>query len=314
MCPQGTGQDRKSDEGGGFPGTHGAGWRPSATGLAPSATKRSISSWIGTAVLSCNFLQRRGLSRSESEDTVHDFLLKCLQDDLFAKANVDIGRFRNFLLKSLKNFLATPKRAPRERVSVTPRVASSAGRDLQQERPALAPLDTETPDEVFHRTWLRELVQRVLQALQAECVATGKQMHFELFRQRIVAPILDGDEAPSHRKLAEQYGMSEKEVANQLLTARRAYIACCGRRYGSTRPLTTRLRQKSRTCGGSCPSDVNPDAVRRQADTRTGPAAAIGEAEKRLLLWPTGPGVSFFIGLVQVSRPVRARLKLDRLV
>lgn len=81
----------------------------------------------------------------------------------------------------------------------------------------VVPKDTETPDEVFHRSWLRELVVRVLKTLEAKCLATSKRTHFELLRLRIIEPILEGEEAPSLRTLAEQYGMTDKEVANQVL-------------------------------------------------------------------------------------------------
>ena len=34
---------------------------------------------------------------------------------------------------------------------------------------------TETPDEIFHRTWLRELVLRVLKRLERACRESGRE-------------------------------------------------------------------------------------------------------------------------------------------
>jgi hypothetical protein len=87
----------------------------------------------------------------------------------------------------------------------------------------MVPKDTRTPDEAFHRNWLRELVLRVLRALELECQATGKELHFDLFRQRIIAPILEGAEAPSLRDLAIRHDLTDKHVADRVITARRAY-------------------------------------------------------------------------------------------
>ena len=49
---------------------------------------------------------------------------------------------------------------------------------------------TETPDEIFHHTWLRELVLRVLKRLGRACHAAGRDTHYEMFRRHLVAPAL----------------------------------------------------------------------------------------------------------------------------
>jgi Hsp70 protein len=69
---------------------------------------------------------------------------------------------------------------------------------------------------------LPELIRRVLRRLEEECRATGKQPHYELFRQRLVLPTLEGAEPPLLSELAQRLNMSEKQAANYLLTARRA--------------------------------------------------------------------------------------------
>jgi len=46
-------------------------------------------------------------------------------------------------------------------------------RPLQRSTPG-ALKHTETPDEIFHRTWLRELVLRVLKRLESACRESGR--------------------------------------------------------------------------------------------------------------------------------------------
>jgi hypothetical protein len=67
------------------------------------------------------------------------------------------------------------------------------------------------------------LLARVVDTLDRECRATGKQTHFEIFKRFMLMPILDGVPAPSQRDMAAECGLTEKEVANRLVTARRAY-------------------------------------------------------------------------------------------
>lgn len=169
------------------------------------------------------YVRRRGYEAAEAEDLVQEFFLTAFSTDLFAKADPARGRFRNLLLKSLQYFLANEwrgahakKRQPEEGLISIHDLVSTAG-------PVVLAKDTKTPEDTFHQTWLCELVLRVLRTLEQEFFATGKSLHIELLRQRVIAPILEGEKVPSLRQLAERYGLSVKDVENRVITARRAY-------------------------------------------------------------------------------------------
>lgn len=169
------------------------------------------------------YVRRFGYDDEQAKDLVQEFFMVALTKKLFAKADPDRGRFRNLLLKSVQHFMANTHRHNVAKVRRPPEGFITIHELSSQEGPVVVPKNTETPDELFHRTWLRELVLRVLKALEVECLTTGKQMHFQLLRLRIIEPILDGAEPPSLQALAQRYGLGEKEIANQVLTARRAY-------------------------------------------------------------------------------------------
>src|SRR5688572_14812439 len=52
------------------------------------------------------FARRQGLNASDAEDATQSFFVHLLAKNVFAKADQSKGRFRTFLLASLKNFLA----------------------------------------------------------------------------------------------------------------------------------------------------------------------------------------------------------------
>lgn len=169
------------------------------------------------------YVRRNGHDEERAKDLVQEFFLVALSTELFAKAEPTRGRFRNLLLKSLQHFLTNAhrdahakKRHPTQGFVAIHELISESG-------PIVIPKDTRTPDEAFHRSWLRELVMRVLRALELECQSSGKQIHFELFRQRILGPVLEGAEAPTLRDLGQRHDLSEKDVENRVITARRAY-------------------------------------------------------------------------------------------
>lgn len=169
------------------------------------------------------YLRRSGCGEEEAKDLVQDFFSFCLQRDFFDQADPVRGRFRSFLLGSLQHFLANARRAAHaqkrrpEQGFVPlrdPATASSGG---------FEPADRTTPEAGFHHAWVTDLIQRVLRRLEQECLATDKQAHYEILRQRLVLPALEGAEPPPLRDLAQRLGLSEKQAANCLITARRAF-------------------------------------------------------------------------------------------
>lgn len=169
------------------------------------------------------YLRRSGCGEEDAKDLVQDFFAFCLQRDFFDQADPARGRFRSFLLGSLQHFLANARRAANaqkrrpEQGFVPlrdPATASSTG---------VEPADRTTPEAVFHHAWVTYLIQRVLRRLEQECQTTDKQAHYEILRQRLVLPAMEGAEPPPLRDLAQRFGLSEKQAANCLLTARRAY-------------------------------------------------------------------------------------------
>lgn len=89
--------------------------------------------------------------------------------------------------------------------------------------PLVEPFHGETPEALFNRAWAVTLVTRMLRQMESDARETGKTVHFDIFKHRIVLPLLDGAEATAMRELAERHGLDEKQAANALLTARRAY-------------------------------------------------------------------------------------------
>ena len=88
---------------------------------------------------------------------------------------------------------------------------------------AFEPDDQITPEVAFQRAWACEVVQRVLHHLEIESQNTGKQIHYDIFARRIIRPILEGAVEPSLAELGADHGITEKQAANYLQTAKRAY-------------------------------------------------------------------------------------------
>jgi RNA polymerase sigma-70 factor (ECF subfamily) len=167
------------------------------------------------------YLQGRGSRAEQAEDLVQDFFMQAIQHGLFEKAEAARGRFRNLLLTALQHYAAKAHRA--ERAQLRHPAGGFAGADVGEMPEGVLPADHATPERAFLRGWAETIVRRVLAALQAEYAGPERLAHYEIFHRLMIAPILEGAAPPAQRDLAQKLGLTEKEVANRLVTTRRAY-------------------------------------------------------------------------------------------
>ncbi len=167
------------------------------------------------------FLLRKGHAPERAEDLVQDFFLYSIQHQLFEKADAERGRFRNLILSALQHYAANAHR--KEQAGFRNPSGGFAGEDVADLPPGALPADNATPERAFVRNWAQTLIRRVLVILETEYSGPGRRLHYAIFHRLMIAPIFEGATVPAHRDLANELGLTEKEVANRLLTARRAY-------------------------------------------------------------------------------------------
>jgi RNA polymerase sigma factor (sigma-70 family) len=160
-------------------------------------------------------LRARGIAADDAQDLVQDFFERWLRRNLFGRADACRGRFRDFFLTSLNNFVRNALR-DRHAGKRWPEAGFVAD-DIEGLH------DGTDPAEAFVRTFTSELTLAVLAQLERDLQASGSADHFEIFRRRMVEPVLDGVEPPPYRDLAAEFGITEKQAANRLTTVRRAY-------------------------------------------------------------------------------------------
>ena len=170
------------------------------------------------------FLKRSGHGDAEAKDLTQAFFAAWLENDGFAKADPDKGRFRSFMLTCLKRFVSNERRADNAQRRKPAAGLVSLDELMENETHPFEPKDDGlTPDKVFDRRWAVGVVTRVLKLLESECEITGKRAHYDIFVRRIIAPILHGTEEKSLADLGARHGLTEKQAGNCLLTAKRAY-------------------------------------------------------------------------------------------
>jgi len=159
----------------------------------------------------------RSVSPSNVDDLLQGFVAdKMLRGGLFGKADPSRGRFRNLLLKSLSNYLASWF----SRRSRDPTVLTDEG-----ELPDLAV--TTDQSACFDWAWAHQTVLSAIEAMEGECAKKGRMDVWEVFQGRIAHPAFDGlPEMPYGELVARLKLSSPRQAVDLLTTAKRMFRRC----------------------------------------------------------------------------------------
>jgi RNA polymerase sigma-70 factor (ECF subfamily) len=164
------------------------------------------------------FLRRRGYEPDAARDLEQEFVLRLLGGHYVGSADPEKGRFRSFLLSSLKLFLSDERdRAQAQKRgggAATLPFEISSGEELYQREPA----HEETPERIYERRWARAVLDQVLNRLREEFVRHGRLEHFN----RLKGYILGQSELP-YAELARQLDTSESALKVGIHRLRKRY-------------------------------------------------------------------------------------------
>jgi RNA polymerase sigma factor (sigma-70 family) len=163
------------------------------------------------------YLRRRGYTSDQAQDLTQDFFIRVLEGRYLDRADREKGRFRSFMLTSLKFFVAdeNDRQSARKRGGglVVP-LEFSSGEERYQREPA----HDETPERIFERRWALCLLDRVVEKLRDEFVSHGRQEHFD----RLKVFLLGSSEAP-YAALAREMNTSEGALKVAIHRLRKRY-------------------------------------------------------------------------------------------
>lgn len=150
------------------------------------------------------YIRRRGYGPQDAQDLTQGFFAHLLERNALAKADPNRGRFRNFLLTSLRHFLANERAraAAEKRGGGGALVALDAA--SAETRYGLEPADPATPEKVFEHNWALALLEQALKQLQDEQAAAGRAAQFDHLRDCLMGEL----EAPSYAEMAPVLGTS----------------------------------------------------------------------------------------------------------
>ena len=172
------------------------------------------------------YVRGRGYSLHDAQDLTQGFFAYLIEHKIHLRADRQLGKFRSFLLASLKNFLSHA----REREQALKR---GGGRDfipLDEGRAEEAESLFQThcssagnalaEDKLFEMSWAETLVESALDRLAAAYKAEGKQELFDRLQTFLAA---GAEPLPSYSELAARLAATESTIRSHVTRLRARY-------------------------------------------------------------------------------------------
>ena len=165
------------------------------------------------------YLRRRGYDTHEAEDYTQGFFTGILERKGLQRADPKYGKFRSFLLVSLKNFLADEWDRSQAQKRGGDKKVLSLDFDAAANRYDQEPSHHISPEKFFERSWALTVLTRAMDRLKAESAVSDKQQLFYHLKVYLTA---DKDAVP-YKDVAAKLEMTEGAVKVAVHRLRRRY-------------------------------------------------------------------------------------------
>jgi DNA-directed RNA polymerase specialized sigma24 family protein len=177
-----------------------------------------------------SFIRRRGETVAEAQDLTQEFFARLLAKNYLQAADRERGRFRAFLIGSLKHFLANERKAARAQKRGGGKQVFSLDFEAAEAKYLAEPVDERTPEQIYEQQWAVLLIERVLQRVEQEFTSSGKGDQFQKLRYVLVV----GPDTPGYAAIAADLQTTEAAVKMAVHRLRKRYRELLREEIGQT--------------------------------------------------------------------------------
>ena len=158
-------------------------------------------------------------SAHDAQDFTQAFFARFLEKNFLGDVRRERGKFRSFLLASLKHFLANEWDRAKAQKRGGGATLIAIDEQTAEARYRLEPVDGSTPEKIFERRWAYTLLDHVLTRLQQEFAENGKVAEFEQMKV-----FLSGENnSPPYAEVAGTLGTTEAALKVAVHRLRKRY-------------------------------------------------------------------------------------------
>ena len=153
-------------------------------------------------------MRRRGYDPESAQDLTQGFFTRLLEKESFRAARQERGKFRSFLLASVKHYLSNQHDREQAAKRGGSQLPFSLDFEMEEGRYAVEPADANTPERLFQKQWALTLLDRILEQLEEEMKHGGQEKRFE----RLQGFLIRESGATPYKEVAAELEMSESAV------------------------------------------------------------------------------------------------------
>jgi len=168
------------------------------------------------------YIRHQGSSPDEAKDLTQGFFAELVEKDFLANVDSEKGRFRSFLLASLRHFLSHERDRERALKRGGGTVTLSLDVKAAEAGYSIEPAEEITPEDVFEYRWAMTVLDRAVDRLQVESEEAGTAFQFEHLQQYLTDR---GPQLP-YRETATALGMSEGATKTAVQRLRKRLGRC----------------------------------------------------------------------------------------
>ncbi len=164
------------------------------------------------------FIRRQGYAAEEARDLTQGYFVLLLEKSVLHDFRPTQGRFRSFLLASVRHFLSDARDRERAAKRGAGQAAIPLDEVVAEESYRREPHTELTPEEIFERRWAFTVIDRAVRRLRDDSARRGTLEQFERLH-----PFLTGAGSDSYREAGSALGMTEGAVKVAVHRLRRRY-------------------------------------------------------------------------------------------
>ena len=188
------------------------------------------------------FLRQQGKSPEDAEDLTQAFFAHLMEKEALKNVLPERGRFRSFLLSSLKNFVTDiwKKEQALKRGGGARLIELDA--EVAEDRYRYEPVEKLDPEKLFQRRWALTLLDEVVARLENEYTLKNKK---ELFT-RIQPFLFDKKTDVPQSQIAQELGIKEATLNTEVFRLRQRYREILREEIGQTVSTTQDIEGEMR--------------------------------------------------------------------
>lgn len=161
-----------------------------------------------------------GIAPDIAGDLLHGFVAdKVLARNTLAQARQEKGRFRNFLFKTIKNYVIGELRKQQALKRAPADAPDSGSEELHR-----IPSGDIAQEDLYNLEWARHTLTEALARMRRDCEQKGRLDLWEIFDDRVVQPMLGSANALPYEALVQKYRFdSPTQAYNALMIAKRIF-------------------------------------------------------------------------------------------